>query len=220
MAGGLTMRVNIGCGATPTEGWLNLDNSLAIRAARRPVLLRALRLAGVLGPESLGLAATARADNIQWADAVRAIPCPDGSAEAVYSAHMIEHLDRDEAGRFLAEVRRVLRPGGVLRLAAPDLRLLADDYLATGDADDFVRRTYLTQSRPAGLLPRVRSAVIGPRHHLWMYDGASLGGLVRRAGFTQVAVLPPGETAIADPGSLDLKERAEESVYVEAVSPQ
>jgi predicted SAM-dependent methyltransferase len=39
---------------------------------------------------------------------------------------MIEHLDRREARSFLAEARRVLRPGGVLRLAAPDLSRLVD----------------------------------------------------------------------------------------------
>jgi SAM-dependent methyltransferase len=214
------MRINIGCGATPTEGWINLDNSLAIRAARRPVLLRGLRTVGVLSHESLDLAATARAENIQWANAVRRIPFPDNSADVIYSAHMIEHLDRDEARRFLAEARRVLRPGGIVRLAAPDLRLLVDGYLSTGEADDFVVRTYLAQSRPAGLRARGRAAVIGPRHHLWMYDGGSLSELLRRAGFVGVAVLPPGETTIAVPGSLDLKERAEESVYVEAFHPR
>jgi SAM-dependent methyltransferase len=214
------MRINIGCGATPTEGWVNFDNSRAVQAARHPFWLHGLRLAGVLGAESAGLAAAARAENIQWADAVRRIPCPDAAAEVVYSAHMIEHLDRGEARRFLAEVRRVLRPGGIVRLAAPDLGLLVDDYLSARDADEFMRRTHLTQPRPAGLLPRLRAAVLGSRHHLWMYDGASLSQLLRSAGFAAVAVRPPGETAIADPGSLDLKERAEESVYVEAVNPR
>lgn len=214
------MRVNIGCGATPTEGWVNFDNSLAVRAARLPGVLRALRLTGVLGKQSLDLAATARAESIEWADAVHRIPCPDGSAEAVYSSHMIEHLDRDEAGRFLTEVRRVLRPGGIVRLAAPDLSLLVDSYLSTRDADDFVLRTYLAQARPGSLLTRLRAVVVGSRHHLWMYDGASLSGLLRRTGFADVTVLPPGETAIADPGSLDLKERVEESVYVEGVNPR
>jgi predicted SAM-dependent methyltransferase len=214
------MRVNIGCGATPTEGWLNLDNSWTVRAARHSLLLHGLRLVGVLGEQSSGLAAVAQADDIRWANAVRRIPCEDSAAEVVYSSHMIEHLDQAEARRFLAEVRRVLRPGGILRLAAPDLGLLVDDYLSARDADQFVRRTYMTQPRAAGLLARLRAALIGSRHHLWMYDGASLSDLLHRAGFAQVAVLPPGETAIADPGSLDLKERAEESVYVEAVNPQ
>jgi hypothetical protein len=37
--------------------------------------------------------------------------------------------------------------------------------------------------------------------------------------FAEVAVLPPGQTTMTDPGALDLTERAEESVYVEAVAP-
>lgn len=214
------MRVNIGCGATPTEGWVNLDNSWAVKAARQPLLLYGLKPFGILGKQSLGLAAAARTENIQWANAVRRIPCPDSAAEVVYSSHMIEHLDREEVRRLLAEVRRVLRPGGIVRLVAPDLSLLVDEYLRARDADEFVRRTHMTQPRPVGLPARLRAALIGPRHHLWMYDGASLSDLLHRAGFADAAVLPPGETAIADPGSLDLKERAEESVYVEAVNPR
>jgi SAM-dependent methyltransferase len=213
------MRVNIGCGATPTPGWVNLDNSFVVRVARRPALARGLRAAGVLGGSSGQLADLALARNIRYADAVRRIPCPDRSVHAVYSAHMIEHLDRAEARRFLAEVRRVLRPGGVIRLAAPDLSLLVEDYQRSRDADDFVARTHMAFGRPAGVASRARAAVIGPRHHLWMYDGGSLTRLLRAAGFTGVAVLPPGETTIADPGQLDLKERADESVYAEARNP-
>lgn len=213
------MRVNIGCGMTPTAGWINFDNSLAVRLARRPLLLNALTRARVLSKSSADLAVTAKSGNIRFADATRWIPCRDGSADVVYSAHMIEHLDRGEARRFLREVRRVLRPGGIVRLAAPDLALLAARYLSTGDADEFVEQTYLAQARPAGLVSRARYAVIGPRHHLWMYDGGSLCELLRSEGFAGAAVLPPGETTIADPGGLDLKERADESVYAEAVSP-
>jgi SAM-dependent methyltransferase len=213
------MRVNIGCGATPTSGWTNFDNSLAIRLSRRALLLRALQLAGLVDASSRDLAAVARAEDIRFADAVRRIPCPDGSVDVVYSAHMIEHLDRGEAQRFLAEVRRVLRPGGIIRLAAPDLALLADRYQFTQDADEFVLSTYMTQERPAGLRSRAKLALIGPRHHLWMYDGSSLTRLLRDGGFTRAAVVPAGETTIPDAGSLDLKERAHESVYAEAVSP-
>src|SRR5262249_12543833 len=131
-----------------------------------------------------------------------------------------EHLDRAEARGFLREVRRVLRPGGLVRLAAPDLALLVRGYVASADADEFVAGTHMTQARPRRPADRLRAAVSGPGHHLWMYDGESLRRLLADAGFTDVAVLPPGETRIADPGSLDLKERADESVYAEAVSPR
>jgi predicted SAM-dependent methyltransferase len=45
---------------------------------------------------------------------------------------MIEHLDRAEARVFLADVMRVLSPDGVVRIAAPDLSRLVQDYVANG----------------------------------------------------------------------------------------
>ena len=161
----------------------------------------------------------AQRGNVGFANAAVRIPCAGGSVAAVYSSHMIEHLDRGEARAFLAEVRRVLAPGGVVRIAAPDLSLLIRDYGLTGDADEFVAGIHMGLSRPAGLRGWARWTMVGPRHHLWMYDGESLTRLLRQAGFKDAAVMPPGSTMIAEPGELDLSERAAESVYVEAVRP-
>ena len=102
---------------------------------------------------------------------------------------------------------------------ALDLARLVKDYLTTGDADGFIADTHMSQARPAGLVPRMRSALIGPRNHLWMYDGRSLSELLCNVGFANVSVMPPGKTNITDPGSLDLEERPEQSVYVEAFQP-
>ena len=35
----MTIRVNIGCGNSPINGWINYDNSLAIKLANSPLLL-------------------------------------------------------------------------------------------------------------------------------------------------------------------------------------
>jgi len=32
------MRVNIGCGQSPTPGWINFDNSLTVKIARSSLL--------------------------------------------------------------------------------------------------------------------------------------------------------------------------------------
>jgi SAM-dependent methyltransferase len=213
------LRVNVGCGATPTEGWINLDNSFSVRIARWPLLVRVLSAARVLSRQSYEFAAIANSKNVRYANATLKIPYPNNSVEVLYSSHMIEHLDRREAEAFLLEVRRVLKPGGIVRLAAPDLAQLAKSYLATGDADLFVARTHMSQGKPHGLSGRAKMALMGYRGHLWMYDGMSLTALLRDAGFTDVSVLPAGTTKIANPGSLDLTERAEESVYVEAIQP-
>jgi predicted SAM-dependent methyltransferase len=65
---------------------------------------------------------------LQW-DLRQRVPLPDGNCDAVYSSHTIEHFDRVGARRFLMECRRVLKPGGILRLVAPDLEGIARSYL-------------------------------------------------------------------------------------------
>jgi len=213
------IRLNVGCGATPTPGWINFDNSPSVRVARFPALAVALRGLRLVPAPSAQLAELGRSGSVRFANAAVRIPCADAAAEAVYSSHMIEHLDRTEARAFLAEVRRVLRPGGVVRIAAPDLFRLVSEYLENGDADRFIAGSHMGLDRPEGMRAWVKWALVGPRHHLWMYDGDSLTGLLEAAGFADAAALPAGATRIAEPGQLDLWERASESVYVEAVRP-
>jgi SAM-dependent methyltransferase len=64
-------------------------------------------------------------------DLTRGVPFPEASFDVVYHSHVLEHFHRDAAERFLRECRRVLRPGGVLRVAVPDLEQMARLYLAT-----------------------------------------------------------------------------------------
>lgn len=212
-------RANIGCGSSVTPGWYNFDNSWSVRLAGHPLLVRLLAKLGLLGGEQLEFIAVASAKGIRWADSVRRIPLPDGSLDVVYTCHMLEHLDRDDVRSFLSEVLRVLEPGGVLRVAVPDLRMMAESYLAGGAADTFVQSLLLAPPRAKTLPQIIRFLVTGNRSHQWMYDGASLAKLLAEAGFESPRVLPPGETTLRDPAGLDLHQREDESVYVEAIAP-
>ena len=210
------MRINIGCGQTPTEGWHNYDNSLSVRLAQVPLVVGWLDMLKLLAPSQKEMIAAARAKRIRYANAVERIPEPDHSVEVLYTSHMVEHLDRDEVQRFFAEARRVLKQGGIIRIAVPDVRFHIDRYLQTGDADGFIEGIRLGRRKPRGFVQRAKHSVVGDREHHWMYDGPSLCRSLSSAGFVDARVLETGSTTIPDPGSLDLAERAPESVFVEA----
>lgn len=212
-------RVNIGCGRTPTPGWLNFDNSASVRFAKLTPVWRVLAALNALTPDQRSFVEFARTGRVRYADAARGIPLPDASVEALYASHMLEHLDRPEAARFLAEARRVLTRGGVLRLGVPDIARHIDRYLEDRNADRFVEATLLAADKPRSIAERLRTLVAGARHHHWMYDGASLCKLLAAHGFADPRIMPAGTTRIADPGELDLAERRGDTVYVEAVNP-
>lgn len=209
-------RVNIGCGQTHFAGWLNYDNSFSVRFAKYPLLVLLLERLGLLEQGQKSFFSFARNNNIIWANAPKHIPLPDNSVEVLYTSHMIEHLSQEEAKLFLQEACRVLAPSGIIRIAVPDLRKLANRYIAEGDADLFIERSLLTRQKPKTLLGRLKSLVIGDRHHLWMYDGPSMVRLLSAMGFKEPRILEAGSTTIPDPGELNLHERANDSVYVEA----
>ncbi len=213
------MKINVGCGQAPTPGWRHFDNSPGLKLAKSPFLAGLLARARLLNPSQAAFVEYARSHRIEHGDAVRGLPLPACSAEAIYSCHMIEHLSRFRAGLFLEEAKRVLIPGGVLRLAVPDLGKLVRQYLEAGDADGFMESSFLSQSPPETLSGRLSFLLAGPRGHLWMYDESSLCRLLEAHGFAGVAPVPAGVTRIPDPGELDLREKESESFYVEAVKP-
>lgn len=59
-------------------------------------------------------------------------PWADGEVQDILASHVLEHFSRDDGRRFLAECARVLRPGGRVWLAVPDLDRFIDCHL-TGD---------------------------------------------------------------------------------------
>ncbi len=212
----MVVRVNMGCGQTPTRGWRNFDNSLSLRLSRIPLLPELLCKLGFLEAPQYQFTRFARDNDIEYGDATRRLPFEPGSVDVVYSSHMLEHLDRNEADSFLREVFRVLRPGGIVRIAVPDIKRHVAHYIDSGDADAFIEATRLCVTRRGSLAQRLRFLLVGSRHHQWMYDGSSLSGLLRKHGFVRAEVVPAGQTRIHGHEPLDLEERSSESVYVEA----
>jgi SAM-dependent methyltransferase len=207
------LRVNVGCGPSPTPGWANIDNSPSLALARVPQAGTAfLERVGLIGAEQARMVRVARTGAVRRGRADR-LPFADGTVSVVYSSHMLEHLGRDEARTFLLECHRVLRPGGTLRLVVPDLERYVSAYREDGNADRLIDSLRMAQSKEQSTLARL---LVGFRGHRWMYDSRSLKYLVETAGFEGAELLAPGETRLEDPGGLDLREREGDSIYLEA----
>lgn len=212
-------RINIGCGQTPTKGWRNFDNSLSLKLAKWPLLFRILVGARMISPSQERFIRFARSNLIEYGEATNRLPVETGSIDVLYSSHMFEHLDRQEAVLFLSEAKRVLRSGGILRLAVPDLQKELANYISHRDADQLMISLHLSQPKPRTAREKLTRFLVGDRHHQWMYDALSLCTLLEKHGFMNAVALEAGESTIPNPGELNLRERDAESLYVEAVKP-
>ena len=209
-------RINIGCGSTPSEGWLNFDNTPAIKLANSPLKYRTAKLFGMLNKDHIENIEWNKKNKIKYADATKHIPLSSNSVEAIYTSHMFEHLSNEGAKSFLYEAKRILKNDGVLRIAIPDLKISVERYMANEDADEFMNSLLVEAPPIKSLKQKVFLFMNGYRHHQWMYDGKSLSNLFREVGLKNIKVCAEGETSIKDSSGLDIFERAEQSVVVEA----
>ncbi len=61
-------------------------------------------------------------------DVRKGLPYFDNSCSFIYSEHFIEHLSADATKALFKECYRVLKPGGVIRVATPDLEYILERY--------------------------------------------------------------------------------------------
>ncbi len=66
--------------------------------------------------------------HVKYKDVTK-LPFETGTVDVIYACHLIAYFDREEIIPILKEWKRVLIPGGVLRLATPDFRAMAKMYL-------------------------------------------------------------------------------------------
>lgn len=64
----------------------------------------------------------------QW-DLSKDLPFANGFFDVVYHSHVLEHFSKQDGARLLRECFRVLRSGGIIRVAVPDLERIARLYL-------------------------------------------------------------------------------------------
>jgi hypothetical protein len=198
------LMVNVGCGSEGLEGWVNFDSSPA---------------PGVTCVR----------------DCRTTLALPSSSARGIFTEHFLEHLDYyEEAPRFLRECRRVLCPGGALRIIVPD----GEKYLTAycrGDMAGMKSFSCLmsfdatSDSAPfsieSEILPfRTKMEVVNFHfrqngQHRFSYDFETLAQILEDCGFESIVRTEFGSTRQSGL-AIDNQQRASESLVVEASVPQ
>ena len=139
------------------------------------------------------------------------LPIERNSLDYIASHHALPEIPLAEVVRVLEELRRVLKPGGVLRLGLPDL--------------DKGIQAYLENDRDYFLIPDNEAATIGGKlvtQLLWygwsrtIFTHDFAEELLRKAGYREIHACSFHETKSRFPGIIDLDSRERESFFVEA----
>jgi predicted SAM-dependent methyltransferase len=171
-----TRKLQIGCGELPIAGWLNTDLDPGIA-----------RAAGAQG-------------SVMYMDASARFPIPDDAFDYAYAEHVIEHVTFAEGRTMLSECHRVLRRGGRIRVATPDLRQLVQLYVdreePTVDQSEYVRwiaETFFADRTQVGATFVLNNA-FRAWGHMFLYDEDTLRSTLLDAGFVDIRRMPFGES--------------------------
>lgn len=142
-------------------------------------------------------------------DVRQGLPFKTGEVDLIYSSHFLEHLTYDEGLAFLRECRRVVKPGGAMRIIVPDAAELISSYVR-GTQEDSADLNDLRGGRSPlsefseindGLenLPTdaVKLHALLMTGHSAIYDAETLLDALRRSGWdghaSSFASISPGE---------------------------
>jgi len=227
------IRVNLGCGLITPSGWVNVDGSFNARLAKHPILRRALHALHATSADKIKVAWNPQ---ILIRNLRKPLPFRDGSADAVYSSHLLEHLYHEEAQRLIRESYRVLAGGGILRIVVPDLASIVQEYLGGRpfgeplngaqhgcSADRFNQRLLMRSSAPPSdnLFSRLYNSWMDFHTHKWMYDANSLIHHMESAGFVEVRQMALYESRIEGIEQIEDPSRVlrGEGICIEGIKP-
>lgn len=100
----------------------------------------------------------------------------DNTVSIIYCSHGLEYFDREEAVEVLKSWYRVLKHGGILRLAVPDFEEMAKLY---------INKKYKLESFLGPLYGKIKFKN-GYAYHKTVYDFDSLYDLLKKIGFNYI----------------------------------
>jgi len=135
---------------------------------------------------------------VVFLDATKRFPFEDRTFDYIFSEHQIEHLTYKEGLSMLRECYRVLKPGGKIRIATPDIETLIG--LHTPEKNDLQQR-YIRWINDK-FLPEIGvdndvfviNNAFRNFGHQFIYDRATLQSALEEVGLVDITFYATGES--------------------------
>ena len=144
---------------------------------------------------------------VVYMDATKPLPFPDDSLDYIFTEHMFEHISYRDGAGLLKEAHRILKPGGRIRIATPDLAFLVRLY---NQPDTDLAKRYIKfcvdtfiQEPKLGARAVVVNNFFRNWGHQFIYDFEMLDYTLQAAGFSRTIQCRPLESA--DPNLKNLE---------------
>jgi ubiquinone/menaquinone biosynthesis C-methylase UbiE len=144
-------------------------------------------------------------------DITEGLPLDEGTIDYAVSVHALQEIEFSDQLTVLAELRRVLKPGGFLRLVLPDL-MKGLRALERGDRDYFLVPDEDAERMGAKFITQI----IWYGYSRTLFVPEFIEELLFKAGFCHVAHCRFKQTSSPYEEIVDLDNREAESLFVEA----
>ncbi len=212
-----TIKLNLGSGPSGINGWINYDSGilpwLSKHSTVRKIICALKLLPGrydVNWPET------------QLVDIRGKFPLEDNSVDYIYCSQVLEHFEKYETEKILAESYRVLKSGGLIRLSLPDIDQIFKIYTRDRGIDPLLASRniniiwwgYEKNLPPHNLIAKISRFFI--RDHQWHYNKPTLKQMLKVSGFKDIRFYSFRNGNVPDIRKLDLEIHKDHSLYVEA----
>lgn len=128
-------------------------------------------------------------------DFIKPFPYADGSFDAVFCEHSIEHISTNDAQLMCREIYRVLRKGGHFRVVTPELEKIAAMALHENspDVQAYIQWYRDWNKNPNATVSDAVNAMFYMHGHQHLYMRAELAALLRSIGFSDIRFFEAGE---------------------------
>jgi predicted SAM-dependent methyltransferase len=156
------IKLHLGCGTVYKDGWINIDNNQDNNIQKL---------------------------DLNW-DLLKPLPFHDNSVDFIFNEHFLEHLTVEDGISAIKDFFRVLKPGGVMRIAMPNLEETIHTYMDENWKEN--SKAFLEKFGLTFIQTRAERINIGFRWwgHQWLYDYEELERRLKEAGCEKIKRCP------------------------------